>query len=79
MISKQGRTLNGVGLTQGNINRTDGVFPGATTFYCVDDGGLKFTFNDGTFEEILFTKGQSFPVNCKSIEISDGTFHIGFD
>ena len=81
MQSKQGRTLNGVGLSQGNMAKdsTAKPFEGATTFHCVADGDLQFNFVDGTNEIVTFSVRDSFPVECKSILIKSGTFHIGFD
>ena len=79
MQSKQGRTLGGVGLTQGNIAKGDGTYKGATTFHCVASGDLQFVFADGGSEIVNFVSGQAFPVDCKEIIIKSGTFHIGFD
>jgi len=79
MISKQGRTLAGVGLTQGNIQKTSGVHTGATTFHCHADGSVKLYWVDGTDETFPFVAGDAFPVKCKAIEVISGTFSIGYD
>lgn len=79
MISKQGDTLQGVSLTQGNIVRTDGTFKGATTFHCASDGDLTFTFVDGNTTTASFVAGDSFPFNAVSVTIDSGIFNIGYD
>jgi len=84
MQSKQGRTLPVIGLSEGHINVTTGIFKGATTFHCVADGQLGFKYNnqDRTIADDLqgFIKGDSFGVqNIEYIKIMTGTFHIGFD
>lgn len=79
MISAQGVTLQGVGLKQGNIQKSDGVYPGASTFHCHTDGTLKIFFKDGTAESFSFVAGDAFPIACKAIEITAGSFSIGND
>ena len=79
MISKQGRTLGGVGLSQGNTKVTAGVFKSATTFHCHADGSIDVTWLDDTIQNIPFVAGEAFPIACKSIKVSAGTFSIGYD
>ena len=80
MISKQGRTLQGVALSQGNAFKTTGVFLDATTFHCNADGDIEATFLDGKKETFTVKAGDAFPVNgAKQLEIKSGTFSIGFD
>ena len=79
MISKQGRTLQGVGLTQGNIQKSDGLYEGATTFHCHTDGTLKIHWVNGASESFSFVAGDAFPISCKAVEVTAGTFSIGFD
>lgn len=79
MISKQGQTLQGVGLTQGNIQVGSGVFAGATTFYCHTAGDIKATFADDSSKTISLTAREAFPIVCKSLEVVSGSFSIGFD
>jgi hypothetical protein len=79
MISKQGETLQGVGLTQGNIQVTSGVFLDATTFHCHANGTVEFTWVDDSKNTYPFVAGDSFPLRAKSIKVVTGTFSIGFD
>ena len=80
MISKQGRTLQGVALSQGNAFKTTGIFLDATTFHCNLDGSVKVTYLDGKDETYTVVKGEAFPINgAKQIEIVTGTFSIGYD
>ena len=79
MISKQGRTLQGVGLIQGKIQKNDGIYEGATTFHCHTDGTLKIHWVSGASESFSFVTGDAFPISCKAIEVIAGSFSIGFD
>lgn len=79
MISKQGDTLQGVTISQGNAQKDSGVYKDATTFYCHADGALKLTWIDDSVSTLSWVKGDSFPVLAKSIEITSGTFSIGWD
>lgn len=79
MISKQGQTLQGVGLTQGNIQVSSGEFLGATTFYCHVAGDVEATFIDTTTKTISLTAREAFPIVCKSLKVVSGSFSIGFD
>jgi len=83
MQSKQGRTLPFMGLSKGHINVTTGKFVGATTFKCVVGGNLKFKYNNASNSSIdtqPFLAGDEFGIdNVEYIEVSSGTFHIGFD
>lgn len=66
-------------LTQGNVKVTSGTYPNATVFECIADGNLIVTWHDGTTETIAFTAGQSDYIDAKSVEVSTGTFNIGYD
>ena len=79
MKSKQGDSLNGVGLSQGNTQVTSGTFKDATTFYCHADGDLKFKWADGTSDTYSWVKGDNFPVFATAIEVVSGTFSVGYD
>ena len=84
MISRQGDSLGQLGLSEGNINVTAGIFKGATTFHCVADGTLGFKYNsqDSTRPDDIqaFIAGDSFGVkNLDYMKVITGTFHICFD
>ncbi len=79
MMSKQGDTLQGVALTQGNVQKTSGIHADATTFHCHTDGTLKFFWLDGTAASFPFVAGDAFPVKCKAVEVTGGSFSVGFD
>ena len=83
MISKQGQTLSFIGLSEGHMAKTSGVYKGATTFYCLVAGSLTFKYNNADSsrnETVDFTAGREFGVkNLESAEIVTGTFDIGFD
>jgi len=79
MMSKQGDTLQGVSLTQGNVQVIAGTFLDATTFHCHADGTLTFNWLDKNSDTYPFVAGDAFPVKCESIVVATGTFSIGFD
>jgi len=79
MLSKQGQTLQGVGLTQGNIQKSSGIYKGATTFHCHTDGSLKIHWVNDASTTFSFVAGDAFPINCKAVEVTAGSFSIGFD
>ena len=79
MRSKQGDLIQGVALTQGNIDVTTGTFKSASTVECVLDGDITLNFADGTSKTTTFTAGRANPVDCVSVTIVSGTWVIGFD
>jgi len=79
MMSKQGDTLQGVALTQAGALKTTGDFKDATTFHCHADGSLKVLWIDDSTETLAFVAGDAFPIKAKAIEITTGTFSIGYD
>ena len=81
MMSKQGDTLQGVCLTEGNtaVDTVGAVFNNPTSIECIADGQIKITWNSGAVQPIAMSVGKANPINCKSIEIVSGTFNIGYD
>ena len=81
MMSKQGDTLQGVTLTEGNtaISEVVKVFLKPTSIECIADGSVKVIWNSGILQPLAFGVGKANPINCKSIEIVSGTFNIGYD
>lgn len=81
MMGKQGDTLQGVCLTEGNtaVSTAGQVFLEPTAVECIADGQLKVTWKSGTIQPIAMSVGKANPINCKSVEIISGTFNIGYD
>lgn len=79
MKSKQGLTLNGIAMTEGNVGKTSGTFNGATGVRCVVNGTVTVTWHSGTTQVLTLTAGQERYIDCKSIAVTTGTFDIGFD
>ncbi len=79
MRSKQGVTLPGLALSEGNVGVTSGTFLAATGVRCVVNGTVTVTWHSGSTQVITLTAGQERFIDCKSITVSTGTFDIGFD
>jgi len=81
MQSKDGSTLQGVCLTEGNtaVSEVGKVFYNPSSIECIADGQIKIIWNSGALQPIAMSVGKANPINCKSIEIISGTFNIGYD
>lgn len=79
MRAGYGGTLQGVALTQGNIDVTSGTYKGAKTVECVVGGNITLTFTDGTTKTTTFVAGRANPVDCVSVTVVTGTWVIGYD
>lgn len=66
-------------LQQGFAFVTSGTFNNPSGFHCHADGGATVTWLDGSTQNITAVAGDAFPIRCKSIEITSGTWSINQD
>lgn len=68
---------NSFPLRKGNVGLTTGIHTG-TILLCIEEGSVTFTWKDGgTYTETMI-QGLSYDLlDCASITINSGIFHIG--
>ncbi len=76
MRAGYGGTLQGCTLVEGGAAVSSGIFKGANTIECVEDGEVYITWNSGNTQTIAYTSGWVNPVDCKQVEVKTGLWNI---
>ena len=63
-------------LKEGGCNLSAGTYAGIRLIHCVADGEIKITWHSGATISVQLIAGDDFGVECSSIELVSGTFHL---